>query len=95
VAQFAYQIGTQSHNSGILHELCISMDVLGSKSTTSKFLIFLVNTAGLRFHIRLLDSHIRMVICMTSACQWMGEHGSEPLCIQSRHEPMSRRLSPH
>jgi hypothetical protein len=27
VAQIAHQIDRQSHNSGILHELCMSMDV--------------------------------------------------------------------
>ena len=34
---------------------------------------------------------------MTKACQLMGAHGSEPLGIQSRHEPISskRRPSPH
>jgi len=33
---------------------------------------------------------------MTKACQLMGEHGSEPLGIQSQHEPRSseRRPSP-
>jgi len=28
---------------------------------------------------------------MTQACRWMGEHGSEPLGIQSQHEPISSK----
>ena len=31
---------------------------------------------------------------MTKACQLMGEHGSESLGIQSRHEPRSSKRRP-
>ena len=52
--------------------------ILEEKSKPSKFQIFLANTLGLRFHIRLIDSHTIVVLCMIKACQWMGEDGSEP-----------------
>ena len=48
----------------------------------------------LRFHSRSKDSHTMVVFCMTKACQLMGEHGSERLGIQSRHEPRSGKRCP-
>jgi len=68
----------------------------GEKSKLSKFSVFFANTLELIFHIRLIDSHTIVVFCMTKACQWMDEHGSKPLGIESRHEPRSseRRPSP-
>jgi len=70
---------------------CVSW---GEKSNPSKFQIFLANTLELRFHIRLIDSHTILVFYMTEACQLMGEHVSEPLGIQSRHEQSSSKRRP-
>ena len=70
---------------------CVS---LGEKSKPSKFEMFLADTLELKFHIRLIDSRTIVVFCMTKACQLMGKHGSEPLGIQSRHEPTSSKRRP-
>ena len=99
VAQITHQIDKQSHNIGILHELCMSMDVwVWEKRVNPLNFKFCLQTLWSSWlHIKLIHSQITVVFCMTKAFQLMGEQGSEPLGIQSRHEPISskRRPSPH
>ena len=58
-------------------------------------IVFLANTLELIIAHQ-LDGTVtqKVVFCMTEACRWMGEHGSEPRGIQSQHEPKSSKRRP-